>query len=94
MWIISEAILFWIAVSVFLLGLASVVLMRLAGGQTQHLYCWHCLFYMALLGLGLLTVVAVGVGNGAWMTSGAAMSVITIGATVDFDSVCSERSYF
>lgn len=87
----SEALLFWISIATFWVGLASVVLMRLETGDRNRTQ-WHCLFYFALVSLGFLTVLAVIASNGAWMTSGAGLSVITVGATLDLTGAPSGQS--
>lgn len=93
MWISSEPLVFWLSIVVLWAGLASVILMRGAASDRRQTH-WHCLFYLALVGLGLLTVLAAGAGNGAWMTSGTGLSVITVGATLDFGGAARRESTF
>ncbi len=84
MWFTSEPVVFLVSIAVFLAGLVSVVMIRVGNnGQCHHR--WHCLFYVALVALGILTMLAAGTDNSAWLTSGAGLSVMTVGITLDSD---------
>jgi hypothetical protein len=82
-WVPSEALILWASLAVLWVGLASVVGLRSCRtAQRRICCCW--LFYGTLLALGAITVLAAGSGTDLWVPSGTGLSLMTLGATLDF----------
>jgi hypothetical protein len=82
---LSLSIIFWSTIVIQLLGLGSIVALRVCGSDRGRAVCQR-LFVAALLALGLITIFAVGADSDSWVTSGATLSVMTVCATFDFRS--------
>ena len=80
---LSLPVIFWSTIIIQLLGLASIVALRLCGSDRSRAACQR-LFVLLLLALGLITVLSVGADSDSWVTSGATLSVMTVCATFDF----------
>ncbi len=75
----------WIVGAMLAAGLASAWLARLHEGSPWQTAC-HRLFFLCLVTVAGLTVVALHLGPGLWIASGATLSVMVITATGDFSS--------
>jgi hypothetical protein len=82
MWTLSESFIFWLAVGIQILGLASVVSMHICQSGKRRAYC-HRLFFATIMGLALVVVLSMGVSAGCWMSSGTMLSVMAVAATLD-----------
>jgi len=74
--------LFWVAVATQLLGLLSLVSIRLS----QHAPVFarlQPLFFLALLAVGTVTVAAFASNSMTWFSSAATLSIMSVGATLD-----------
>ncbi|MCO6456440.1 MAG: hypothetical protein J5I93_14175 [Pirellulaceae bacterium] len=78
----SELILFVAAVVIQVLGLASAVFARLSERWVRRA-SWYPLFYCALLAVGGMTLLAVAVGHGIWISCGMTLAIMAVGATFD-----------
>jgi hypothetical protein len=83
MWTLSIPVIFWATIAIQLMSLAAVVAIRLCPSGPRRSLCQQ-LFFASLLGLGLITVLAVAADSDSWVTSGATLSVMTVCATFDF----------
>lgn len=70
-------------IAIEILGLLSAWATRCSEGSAWQAW-FHRLFYACLLLVGFATVVAFGVGPGCWISCGATLSVMVVGATCDF----------
>jgi hypothetical protein len=80
---LSLPVIFWSTIVIQLLGLGSIVALRLCGSDRGRSTCQR-VFVAMLLALGLITVLSVGADSDSWVTSGATLSVMTVCATFDF----------
>jgi hypothetical protein len=83
MFMLTPPTIVWLTVLLQVTGLVTLVVMRLACTR-QHQACCQSLFFVTLLALGVLTVLAVGVGESTWMASGTSLSATAVAATLDF----------
>lgn len=82
-WSLSLPAIFWATMAIQLLGLSSLVAVRLCATSGGRATCQR-VFLVMLAALGLITVLAVGADSDSWVTSGATLSIMTVCATVDF----------
>lgn len=78
----QDAAVFTAVCLVQALAVASVVLARLALGVGEQRWC-HCLFVVALLLIGGLTMAAVFANSGHSFTFGATLALMAVGGTLD-----------
>ena len=79
---LSLPAIFWLSLVLHLLALVSTVALRLRGSDRSRLACQR-LFVTMLLAMGLLTVLAMSADSDFWVTSGATLSIMTVGASLD-----------
>ena len=74
--------LFWVAAAIQFLGLASLVGIRLAA-HAPHLARLQPIFFVALLAVGMITIIAFTANNTSWLSSATTLSIMSVGATLD-----------
>jgi hypothetical protein len=79
---LSLPAIFWLTIVIQLMGVASIVALRLCGSDRSRLACQR-LFVTMLLALAAVTLLAFGADSDCWATSGATLSVMTVCATFD-----------
>ncbi len=82
MWTLSLPVIFWLTIAIQLMGMGSIIAMRLCPSGRRQSACQK-LFMTVLLALGLITVLSFGAASDSWVTSGATLSVMTVCATFD-----------
>ena len=80
-----EMWLFATAAVIQMLGMATVVVARLSERWPTHRYCYP-LCYLGLLAVGGMTLLAVAVGHGIWLSCGLTLALMAVGATLDVGS--------
>ena len=70
-------------VAVQLLGLLSAWIARLSEGSSRQTAAQR-LFFVSLALVGVATLVSLGLGPGAWLSSAIVLSVMVVGAVCDF----------
>ncbi len=65
------------------IGILVVVLARLSAGGWKQVACERCCFGFVVL-LGIATVTAIGVSSQHWLSLATSLSVVSIGATMQF----------
>ncbi len=70
--------------AVQLFGWAGGLLARFSTG-TRYQACWHALFFLALLLVGLVTPLAFFMGHTAWLLSAFTLAGMILLAICDFD---------
>ncbi len=93
MWIQYESLLFGATLLTLSTGLACMIGMALCRNPKRQAHCHH-LFYLALVALGLVTLLAVGSDSGIWMGPGTGLSAMTVGATLDLRADRAVRQEF
>ena len=91
--LVSESFLFWASMATLWVGLASVIGLRFCGTAANRA-CFCRLFYLALVVLGTVTMVAASAGTEFWIPSGTGLSVMTLGATLDFGGARDRKPAF
>ncbi len=81
MWTLSLPVIFWSTFVIQLLGLGSIVALRLCDhGRRSN--CQR-FFVAVLLALGAITLFAVGADSDSWVTSGVTLSIMTVCGTFE-----------
>jgi hypothetical protein len=78
----TETLVFWAALGSQLLGLASFAIARLCERPATRRLCVAS-FYASLLAVGAAAALAVGAGNGQWLSFASAVALMAVGATFD-----------
>ena len=78
----DPGLLFWLLVSLHLVGLASMFLSRLPRSHRTHVTC-HRVFVACLVFVGLATIGIICARSNFWVWSGTTFSLMAVGATVD-----------
>ena len=77
-----ETLVYWAAIAVQMIGLASVVAARMWPQSPAQTRCqWF--FFISLAGVGLATMLALACGSGLWVSCAATLSLMSVGATLD-----------
>ncbi len=74
---------FWLAATALVLGLSSVLLVRMTRGRRCQIPC-QMLFLLALLGVGVMTSVAILMRAPYWPFCGLTFSFMVVWVTYDF----------
>lgn len=82
MWIHSESLLFGATLITLSTGLACMIGIALCRNPKRQAHCHH-VFFLALVALGFVTLLAVGADSGIWMGPGTGLSAMAVGATLD-----------
>ena len=90
---LSIPFVFWSTIVIQVLGLASIIAVRFCTDARRCAYC-HRVFILALLALGLVTVLAAGSSGGCWVASGATLPILTVCATLDLGNQRREATSF
>ena len=79
---ISESLLFWITLSLHVVGLGSVLCARLAE-RTRARGAFQLLFVSCFFVVGLFTLIAIAHDSAYWVSCGPTLSLMVVGATID-----------
>ena len=90
---ITEALVFWIVVTTQVVGGLSVVIARLSE-RTWGTAVFQRTFFVCLLAIGLATMVALSCQAGIWISGAMTLSMMSVGATLDFGSSAQAASEF
>ncbi|NLX55917.1 MAG: hypothetical protein GXY58_12450 [Planctomycetaceae bacterium] len=82
MWTPSLVCIFWLTMTVQLVSVAAIIALQLFRHDRGRRVCQR-VFIGLLMAMGFVTVLAVSSSSDSWITSGAALSVMTVCATVD-----------
>ncbi len=82
MWTLSLPVIFWSTCVIQLLGLGSIVALRLCDNGRRRSTCQR-FFVAVLLALGVVTLFAVGADSDSWVTSGVTLSIMTVCGTFE-----------
>ena len=74
----------WVMLGVQMLGLGSAWLTRRSEGSPLESTV-QALFVLALILVGMVTIVAIGLGPGCWLASGTTLSLMVVGVVCEFD---------
>ena len=83
MFLLEPPLLLWATTAIQILGLASIVLARVGEGCRGQARCQR-LFIGCLALVGVTTMVTLGLHSGCWPFCGATLSMMVLGATLDF----------
>jgi hypothetical protein len=78
----NEIIVFAVAVLVQFVGLVSVSLARV-GERSSAQSCCQLVFFVCLLLVGIVSVLAVSAGIGCWFVCATTLALMALGATLD-----------
>lgn len=78
-----HGVVFWGLLVMQVLGVFSVVFARLCE-RSQAQNCCQRLFFVSAILLGAGTLFALALGSGWWISSGTTLSLMGLGATLDF----------
>ena len=88
----DNAAVFWGVCVVQLLGLASVLLVRLCA-KLQNNQVQQLAFFICLAGVGAVTMAAASQQSSLWLGCGTTFAVMVLGATLDFRGHCRPSAY-
>ena len=78
---LNESLAFWVAATVQVTGILSLILSRLGGNVNQTRY--QRFYFAALFAVGGMMIVTVANGSGYWISFAGTTAVMVIGATLD-----------
>jgi hypothetical protein len=81
----SDVLLLGVAVLMQILGIAAAISARLSQTPVAR-KCSYRVFYVSLLAVFAITLLAVHVGHGVWISTGTTLAIMAVGATLDVGS--------